>query len=474
MQYNPDLELVIVTRADGGVVSSNVTPTDDSNVHYHYMCVFYTEEYARRFVEERLNVPVFFNKKTMLELAKEFNSSIAWPGLSGISVMNDDDTVEYIDTGSFVSMALNELVDVEKKYGTELVVNGKIQDVEDIDFNRMYYIMTRDDSMAMIRTTQTEDGKSKEWLVVCPNPRRLEKIASECGLPKKNREIYHDTLFGILSDFLPGGQLHGQFDGILYDDKKRETYITSKKLVNMMKKREKMLEDMLAQRDIYLDEHYFLGTYSDDCLVYAELNGTPYLLLSQRMDTMLKTLILDEADVEDITFTNALTLREIIEDCPEEFGVALCLDDNPDHIINLKIRELLKIAHDGVDESTVAPYGDLVDINEYLLTSRCTLVDEYDDHPIIMMVSDDNGEDLAVMVMADELDVLMDGLSAIEYPEENETKPTWLPTCEIFEKFAENNEEYECDGIMVFESGTCAIIPKEDILDALEQWHELD
>lgn len=474
MQYNPDLELIIVTRADGGVVSSNVTPMDDSEAHYHYMCVFYREEYARTFVNEKLNVPVFFNKKTMLELAKEFNSSIAWPGLSGISVMNDDDTVEYIDTGSFVSMALNELVDVEKKYGAELVVNGKIQDVEDIDFNRMYYIMTRDDSMAMVRTTQTEDGKNREWLVVCPNPKRLEKIASECGLPKKNREIYHDTLFGILSDFLPGGQLHGQFDGILYDDKKRETYITSKKLVNMMKKREKMLEDMLAQRDVYLDEHYFIGTYSDDCLVYAELNGTPYLLLSQRMDTMLKTLLLDEADVEDITFTNALTLREIIEDCPEEFGVALCLDDNPDHIINLKIRELMKIAHDGVDESTVAPYGDLVDINEYLLASRCTLVDEYDNHPIVMMVSDDNGDDLAVMVMADDLDILMDGLSAIEYPEESETKPTWLPTCEIFEKFAENNEAYECDGIMLFEDGCCAIIPKEDILKALEQWHELD
>ena len=131
MQYNPDLEVIIAMRADGGAVSSTVYPTDDPNVHYHYLCAFDDEKYARNFVQQKLNTPVFFTKKKISDLVKEFNSSIVWPGLTGVAFIHADDMVEHVDVGQLVKMAFNDMVDMNQRYGCELVCYNKIQSVED-------------------------------------------------------------------------------------------------------------------------------------------------------------------------------------------------------------------------------------------------------------------------------------------------------------------------------------------------------
>lgn len=475
MKYDPNQELIVATYADGGIVASVINSETDPHLRYHYMCAFESEKGAKRFVKENLNEPVFFTAKSMLTLAREFNCSIIYPGMAGIVYIDDKEMAEHIDVDALIKMAYKSLSNPKESYGGPLVVNNKIADVYDIDFNKKHFFMMKHEGGMMTKDTLTKSGNPKPWLVVTTTKALLDAQVEELGIDRRKYRMIKDGLSGLLPCFLPGRQFDKQFAGIMYIDKNGATTITNKKIIDLLKKRQKMLQEICQQNGIYLDAKYFLAA--------NKLNGMPlmtqndevdYIVVSQQMDVMIKAFKLEGIDVDKMLFTNLLSLREIVESGKEDDygGVAVCLDDNPDHMIYLTVKELYEIAQDGDgDEDSLDDMEFIYSDDEYMMAERLIMMaDGF--YIIAHMKSKDTGEMSDVIFMGENEDVMRAGLEETGYSEEND-RAVGRPTYEIFAEFREGGQLDDCDGIMYFtEDGYC-IIPKDAIVDALEEWEEL-
>ena len=432
------------------------------------MCVFENEEIARKFTERKSEEPLLLTTKTMSELAKEFNSSIVWHGMAGIAYVDNKGMVDHIDVDEFIKMAFSDIGEPNKSYGCRLIVNDKIANIKNIDFNKKYFIMFNTNGHLVTDRTKNENGKRRNWLVVTTRRSLLKNKVAEFGIKKYNQEIVKESLSYILSYFQPGEFL-SNIAGIEYIDENGIKMIPRKKINEILKEREKLIEELREQTKIYLDEHYFLvaNRYSN-CPISSEKNGTEFLLVSQRMDTMMKTLMLDGMDPAENIFMNMLTMREILEDFPKNCGILLCLDDNPDHTTYLSLDAIMEMVVDGTsdeDESDDYIYAD----DKYMLSDRFTMM-EGDNYTIIELEPISGGELLNVVVVANRFDVLLDGLDNIDYCSCNDI-PTERPMYEIFSEFREGNQLECCDAMFFLEDdGLCRVIPRRLILEVLNKW----
>jgi hypothetical protein len=474
MKYDPNKKVVIATYADGGIVASVVQSESDPRLHYHYMCIFENESSAKSFIQENLSDPVFLTSKTMLTLAKEFNSSIIYPGMAGVVHIDANDMVEHIDVDSLIKMAYDSIIDKNETYGCRLVVDGKIAQANGIDFNQKYFIMMNADGDMLTTHTHTKNGSKKQWMVVATTKNIIKQQAANFGDTKKQK-IICDTLSGLLTCFMPGGQFDGLFTGIIYMDKNGSKTITRKKIVDLLNDRKDMINQLQSQTDIYLDAKYFVSADKKYGMpTITEVDGIEYIVVSPRMDVMMKAFQLEGMDLDEMLFTNLISLREIVEGGAEDDygGIAMCLDENPDHIAYIPIEELYEIALDGDgDEYDSNDMAYIYSDDEYMMANRIVMMIE-GAYLIATMGESDTDESINVVLMGDDEDILRSGLESTGYAEEND-RAIERPTYEIFAEFREGGQLYDCDGIMYFDMDGYSIIPKSAIIDALEEWEEL-
>lgn len=475
MKYNPNKELIVATYADGGIVASVVNSETDPRIRYHYMCAFESEDGAKQFVKENLNDPVFFTSKSMLTLAREFNCSIIYPGMAGIVYIDDEEMAEHIDVDALVKMAYKDLSDPNANYGGPLVVNNKIANIEDIDFCKKYFLMMKDNGEMLTKVTTAKNGNQKKWVVVATTQSLLNKQATEIGIDKSEYHLIKDCLSGVLPCFIRGRQFDDKYTGIIYVDKDHKKTITRKKILDILNDRQAMLKEICHQNGIFIDARYFVAANKDNGMpMITQENGIDYIVVSPQMDVMIKAFKLENINVNDMLFTNLISLRDIIEGGLEDDygGVAICLDDNPDHMLYLTAEEVYEIAQDGDgDEDTLDDMEFIYSDDEYMMAERMIMMSG-GSYIIAHMKSNDTGEMSDVIFMGEDEDVMRNGLAETGYYEEDD-HAVGRPTYEVFAEFRNGGQLDDCDGIMYFADDGYCIIPRDSIVEALEEWEEL-
>lgn len=474
MRYKSNKDVVVATYADGGLPASIIRSELNPNNVYHYLCVFEDEEGARKFAEENLTEPVFFSTKKMGALAKEFNTSFMYPGLSGIAYVNKNGDVEHVDTDKFIKKAYGSLVNNHGSYGGPLIVNGQIADVHGIDFNKKYYIMFNSNGHFVSKREHNQEGKRREWLVMATTKEALVAQADTFKINKENRQVIEDTLYGILSSLQPGNNLNN-FSGIMHIDENGTQMISKKRVLKLLEDRLTLMDELFAQSELYMDAKYFMSaeTKSGSPTISMEFDGE-YICISQRMDVMMTAFKLEGMDTNKMIFTSFLTLREILAGCEADNydGVAICMDDNPDHIIHLTIDEVCDVALDGdgeedMDNDMAYVYSD----DEYMTAEKLIMVAD-DGYIIAEMRNNDTGEMSRVIFIGDDEDVMRTWLDSTGYHEDND-RTIERPMYEIFAEFRDDGQLCDCDGVMCFEEDGYYIIPKEEIIDTLAEWEEV-
>ena len=468
MNYNPNMPAIVATYADGGIVSSVVRPEFNREIEYHYLCVFETDACARRFMQKNLHDSAMLTVKTMGQLVREFNSSLVWTGMLGIAYVYDNDDVEHVDSDKLIKMAYKDLSPKNKSYGKALMSNGKLNDVAEIDFNKKYFLLVNTNGNVMTERTYNENGKYKSWVVVTTSRKALIQKADDFKIKKQNRRVEKDTLSGLLGCFVSGYEF-SHYAGIIYIDDSGETRLTKKQIVNILAKRRKAIVELAEEIDIFLDEKYFVAL-DRECgsIIMSKSGKEEYILVSQRMDVMLKTLELEGINLDELFFTNLMSLREIMTDGSEcdYDGVAICIDDNPDHVAYLTESELYDIAHDGAeDDSQQYVIGN----DAFMLTPRYVLMSDGEYVMTTIQSPEVEGEELRVILMADTEDILMDSLEQTDYPFTDE-EAVALPTYEIFSEFRDG-ALFDCDAIMCFDGEDgFYMAPKFAVMDTLQRW----
>lgn len=474
MKYNSELDVTIITYADGGVVVASASIGDDDTATYKYMCTFENEQNAIKFAQEKITEPVFFTKKKMLDLAKEFNCGMVWPGIDGIVLMGNDSPIEYVNADDLIKLAYKDISKTNKSYGCALVVNNKLAKAEDIDFNKKYYMMSNQKGHIIVNRTYSKKGKEQHWLVVSCDKKLLKEQSIEFGLSQNDCVLIDDTLSNLLSHFLPNQEFGNVFNGIVYIDNNGSVSISKREIRKILSDRGNILDELLKQNEIYLDDKYFMATDKTDVSLTVSIGeNLEYIVVSQRMDTMMKAFRLERMNTKNLIFTNTMTLREILESCAESDydGVAICIDDNPDHIIKLKVEDVYRIAHNGT--SYGAEDGDdgfVNGNNEFMMTERyCMMMNG--GYVISSIKSPETNEIIDVIAMADDEHTLVKGLEETGYVF-GEEEPASRQTYEIFAEFRDGQLQ-DCDGMVCFDGEEFYIVPKEVIIDTLEQWEEI-
>ena len=472
MRYKANKEVVIATYADGGITASVIRSEINKDNIYHYMCVFEDEECARKFAEDNLREPVFFSTKKMGDLAKEFNTSFAYPGMAGVVYIDKNGGAEHVDTDAFIKKAYNGLKKNHESYGGPLVANNQMVDVHDVDFNKKYYIMFNREGHFMSKRETAKDGKKREWLVLATNQNVLSAQADEFKIKEENRQVVEDTLYGILYSMQPGNKLN-HFSGIMYVDESGSKMISKRKILKLLDDRLTLIDELFAQTEIYMDAKYFVSAEIKSGSPTISMEGGEFIMVSQRMDVMLTAFKLEGMDTNKMVFTGLLSLREILAGCEADDydGLAICIDDNPDHVINLTIDEIYDVALDGdgeddEDNNKAYVYSD----DEYMTAEKRIMV-AGDGYIIAEMRSNETGEMSRVIFIGDDEDVMRSWLESTGYHEEND-RTIERPMYEIFAEFRDDGQLSDCDGAMCFEEDGYYIIPKEEILDSLAEWEE--
>ena len=474
IKYEQNKEFIVATYADGGIVSSLIRSETDADTHYHYMCAFANEECAREFLSKSLNEPVFFETKSMKTLAKEFNVGVVYPGMAGVAYVDEKNMAIHVDADSLVRMALDDIMPADKSYGDTLVVNGEITKTENIDFNKKYFIMFNSNGHMVTNRTYNQNGKRRDWLVVTTSRELIHNKAAEFGINKKNREIIEDTLIELIMRFLPKREFDGMFAGIEYIDENVSKRINNNKIKKILQERQQIIDDAFANTEMYMDARYFIAAekqYGSPTM--STVDGIDYIVVSPRMDVLYRAFELGNMDMDEMLFTNAMTLREIVEYGTDDNygGIAMCLDDNPDHIIYLTMNNVHAIAqngdgdeNDGYYDSSISEGSEFVMEERYVMMRGCDYVISTIQHP-------ETGESIDVVVLADTAEILTESLDETEYVYDNDENPTSRPTYEIFAEFRDGALE-DCYGIVYFDGDSFYVVPKEAVIDTLETWEK--
>ena len=469
MKYKASQELIIASYADGGIVASVVYPNSDSGERYLYMLVFENEDCARGFVEENVNGPVFFTKKKMGVLAKEFNCSLLYPGLTGIAYVNANGDVEHLDTDDFIKKAYSHLKSSRKVDGGPLVVDGKVESAENINFNSKYHVMFNSRNELVVKRVYDKNNKRKDWLIVTTTKELLQSQADALKIGKKNRTIAYNTLSSILLCFLPG-KMMSSFDGIMYIDESGTTMVSKKKIRKIMDDRELILDRVCVENPIYLDEHYFVAADKVYGTPTLSIDGGEFIVASQNMDVMLTAFRQENIKTDSMLFTNCMTLRDILDGCIAEGcdGVAICMDENPDHMIHFTIDELCDIALDGTGDENPDDLAYIYSDDAYMMSDKLIMVADAG-YVVAQMKDDETGEVVNVILVGEDEEIMRISLEETGYRYDDD-RVIERHMYEIFAEFRDEGQLHDCDGIMYFDYDGYYVIPKDDILGSLEEW----
>ena len=468
MKYNPNQMVFTASYADGNDLVIDNNKNEPNMGPAYYLCVFESEEDARRWAKEAGHTSIFFKKTTLRDLALELNSSLMWQDIVGIGYVTTDGMVEQLFVDEFIKLAYGDIQKSKAIQYTPLIVNSQItSDIAHVDFQKNWYVASTYSGKIFEERVVNDDGKFMRWLIVASSKKLLMNKAESLRFTNPNNNIEVCSLEQIL-DWFTDTQLWNKCSGVCFINENGETRIVRKRLNALRKSHNKILKKMKEESELFLDERFFVALDdSDDWSIIVEYgeNGMEYMALSQHMDALYKMCKMQGLDARSLKYTNNITLREIIasvDDHPSQ-GFTICIDGDYNHFIRYTREELLQhCKHTMNDDDFIGNDVDFVVPKK----SHILMIDnQYSVSTIASPLNEE--QELTIIMMGDSKDSLLDGLVCTEFPlsEEDAVPVNW----DMLVYDLSEGVLTDIDAIMYFKAdGTYGIIFKDELLDDLE------